>query len=130
MLNNVTLMGRLVADPELRMTQSGTPVTSFRIAVDRNFVRQGAERETDFIGIVAWKGTAEFVEKYFRKGQMIAVQGSLQSRQYTDKQDNKRTVIEVSAREVYFADSKAAPKDTESQANGYEEIEDNDLPFN
>lgn len=130
MLNNVVLMGRLVADPELRQTQSGTSVASFRIAVDRNFIKQGGERETDFISIVAWKGTAEFVSNYFRKGQMIAVHGSIQSRQYTDSQNNKRTAVEVVAREVYFADSKAEPKSTGETDTGYQEIEgENDLPF-
>jgi len=100
-------MGRLVADPELRTTTSGISVTSFRIAVDRSFVRQGEERQADFIDIVAWRQTAEFVSRYFRKGSMIAVQGSIQTRNYEDKQGNKRTAVEVVADNVSFCGSKA-----------------------
>lgn len=107
MLNQAVLMGRLVADPELRYTQSNIPVVSFRLAVDRNYVRQGAERETDFLNIVAWRSTAEFVSKYFRKGQLVAVQGSIQTRNYTDGQGNKRTAFEIVADNVYFAESRA-----------------------
>ena len=107
MLNCAVLMGRLVADPELRTTTNGTSVTSFRIAVDRNFVRQGAERQADFIDIVAWRQTAEFVTRYFHKGSMIAVQGSIQTRNYEDKNGNKRTAVEVVADNVSFCGSKA-----------------------
>jgi len=107
MLNCAVLMGRLVADPELRTTTSGISVTSFRIAVDRSFVRQGEERQADFIDIVAWRQTAEFVSRYFRKGSMIAVQGSIQTRNYEDKQGNKRTAVEVVADNVSFCGSKA-----------------------
>ncbi len=107
MLNCAVLMGRLVADPELRTTTSGISVTSFRIAVDRSFVRQGEERQADFIDIVAWRQTADFVCRYFRKGSMIAVQGSIQTRNYEDKQGNKRTAVEVVADNVSFCGSKA-----------------------
>ncbi len=107
MLNCAVLMGRLVADPELRTTANGTSVTSFRIAVDRSFVRQGEERQADFIDIVAWRQTAEFVTRYFHKGSMIAVQGSIQTRNYEDKNGNKRTAFEVVADNVSFCGSKA-----------------------
>ncbi len=107
MLNCAVLMGRLVADPELRTTPNGISVTSFCIAVDRNFVRQGEERQTDFINIVAWRQTADFVTRYFHKGSMIAVQGSIQTRNYEDKQGNKRTAVEVVADNVSFCGSKA-----------------------
>ena len=107
MLNCAVLMGRLVADPELRTTTSGISVTSFRIAVDRSFVRQGEERQADFIDIVAWRQTADFVCRYFRKGSMIAVQGSIQTRAYEDKQGNKRTAVEVVADNVSFCGSKS-----------------------
>ena len=151
MLNCAVLMGRLVADPELRTTTSGISVTSFRIAVDRSFVRQGEERQADFIDIVAWRQTADFVCRYFRKGSMIAVQGSIQTRSYEDKQGNKRTAVEVVADNVSFCGSKsesgttggsrpyenAAPATAPavSYASGnmgdFESIEDDDdsLPF-
>ena len=106
MLNSVCLMGRLVADPELRHTQTQIPVTSFRIAVDRTFQPKGQEKVTDWIDIVAWRNTAEFVSKYFRKGSMIAIQGSIQTRSYTDKEGNKRTAVEVLADNVFFGESK------------------------
>ena len=95
MLNKVILLGRLTADPELRSTQNGTSVTQFTVAVDRNYQKQGDERQADFINCVAWKQTAEFIVKYFGKGRMIAVEGSLQTRNYEDKQGNKRTATEV-----------------------------------
>lgn len=107
MLNCAVLMGRLVADPELRTTTTGISVTSFRIAVDRGYVRQGEERQADFIDIVAWRQTADFVTRYFRKGSMIAVQGSIQTRSYEDKMGNKRTAVEVVADNVSFCGSKA-----------------------
>lgn len=106
MLNRIVLMGRLTRDPELRRTQSGTAVVSFSIACDRDYAAQGAERETDFIDIVAWRGTAEFVEKYFSKGRMIVVGGRLQIRNWQDKEGNKRRSAEVLADSVYFGDSK------------------------
>ena len=108
MLNSVTLMGRLVADPELKTTQNGTSVASFRLAVERNYAPQGQERQADFIPCVAWRQTAEFISKYFAKGRMIAVEGSLQSRNYEDKNGQKRTAYEVIVDQAYFADSRPA----------------------
>ena len=99
-------MGRLTIDPELRRTGSGTAVTSFSLACDRDFKSQSGEKETDFIDVVAWKNTAEFVSKYFSKGRMAVVEGRLQIRDWTDKAGNKRTTAEVVADNVYFADSK------------------------
>lgn len=107
MLNSAIIMGRLVADPELRTTQTGLSVTSFRVAVDRKFVRQGEERQADFIDVVAWRQTAEFVSRYFQKGSMIAVRGAIQTRNYEDKNGNKRTAVEIVADEVSFCGSKA-----------------------
>ena len=106
MLNVVAIMGRLVADPELRTTPQGTNVCSFRIACDRNFARQGEQRQADFIDIVAWRQQAEFVSKYFQKGSLIAIEGSLQTRQYQDKNGNNRTAIEVNCDEVSFGETK------------------------
>ena len=106
MLNVAVLMGRFVADPELRHTPSGISVTSFTIAVDRSYVKAGAERQTDFIDVVAWRNNAEFVCKYFRKGQLVAVQGSIQTRTYTDKDGNKRKAFEIVADNVHFAEPK------------------------
>lgn len=106
MLNNVVLMGRLVADPELRHTPNDIAVTSFTLAVNRSYVKSGSERQTDFIDIVAWRSTAEFVSKYFHKGQLVAVQGSIQTRTYQDKEGNKRKAFEIVADNVYFAESK------------------------
>ena len=108
MLNVVAIMGRLVADPELRTTPQGTNVCSFRIACDRNFARQGEQRQADFIDIVAWRQQAEFVCKYFQKGSLIAIEGSLQTRQYQDKNGNNRTAIEIVANNVNFAAPKSA----------------------
>lgn len=106
MLNSVTLMGRLTRDPELRRTASGTAVTSFTLAVDRDFTNSTTgEKETDFIDFVAWRNTAEFVSKYFTKGRMAVVQGRLQIRTWTDKDGNKRKAAEVVADNVYFGDS-------------------------
>ena len=105
MLNRVILMGRLTADPEHKQTPSGTSVTSFSIAVDRNFNGKDGNRQTDFINIVAWRQTADFICRYFTKGRMIALEGSLQTRNYEDRNGNKRTAYEVLAEQVYFADS-------------------------
>ena len=99
-------MGRLTRDPELRRTGSGTAVTSFSLACDRDFKSKSGEKDTDFIEVVAWKNTAEFVSKYFSKGRMAVVEGRLQIRDWTDKAGNKRTTAEVVADNVYFADSK------------------------
>ena len=106
MLNCAIIMGRLTADPELRTTGNGTSVTSFSVAVDRSFVRAGEERQTDFINVVAWRQTAEFVTRYFHKGSMIAVQGSIQTRNYEDRNGNKRKAVEIQANEVNFASPK------------------------
>ena len=108
MLNVVAIMGRLVADPELRTTPNGVNVASFRIACDRNFARQGEQRQADFIDIVAWRSQAEFVCKYFQKGSLIAIDGRLQSRNYQDKNGNNRTAIEIVANNVNFAAPKSA----------------------
>ncbi len=144
MLNCVTLMGRLVADPELRTTGTGKSVCTFRIAVDRSFQRAGEQRQADFITIVAWESTANFVCRYFSKGSMIAVQGSIQTRQYEDNTGAKRTAFEVVAREVSFCGSKAetgtvqnniaapavAPTYQNAAPADFEEItDDEDLPF-
>ena len=107
MLNKIFLMGQLARDPELRRTQSGTPVVSFRLAVDRDFKDKATgERSTDWIDVVAWRQTAEFVSRYFTKGRMAVVEGRLQMRDWTDKEGNKRTSAEVVADNVYFGDSK------------------------
>lgn len=127
-------MGRLVADPELKQTANGTSVTSFRIAVDRNFAnKETGERQADFINIVAWRQTAEFVCKYFRKGNMIAIEGSLQTRSYEDKDGNKRTSYDVVASNVSFAGAKAdnAAQTSFTAPPAFEEVPDGDedLPF-
>ena len=107
MLNRITIMGRLVRDPELRTTQSGTNVTSFTLAVDRDFKsRESGEKGTDFIDVVAWRQTAEFVCKYFTKGRMAIAEGRLQIREWKDKDGNNRRTAEVVAENVYFGDSK------------------------
>lgn len=113
MLNHIVLMGRLTRDPELRRTGSGVAVATFTIAVDRDFANSATgERETDFIDIVAWRNTAEFVSKYFAKGRMAVVSGRLQIRPWTDKEGNKRRSAEVIADNVYFGDSKREGGDT------------------
>lgn len=106
MLNVVVLMGRLVADPELKHTSGDIAVTSFTIAVTRKFAKPGEERQADFIDIVAWRQTADFICRYFKKGQMIAIEGSIQTRTYQDKDGNKRKAFEVIANNVQFAESK------------------------
>lgn len=106
MLNVVAIMGRLVADPELRTTTQGHSVCSFRIACDRSYVQQGQQRQADFIDIVAWRQQADFVSKYFQKGSMIAIDGSLQTRNYKDKNGNGRTAVEVVANNISFAGAK------------------------
>ncbi len=107
MLNHITIMGRLTRDPELRYTQSQTPVASFTLAVDRDFGgRDGGEKQTDFIDCVAWRQTAEFVSKYFAKGSMAVVSGRLQIRDWTDKDGNKRRNAEVVVDNIYFGESK------------------------
>ena len=123
MLNSICLMGRLTADPELKSTQSGVSVCSFRIAVDRTYQPKGQEKQTDFINIVTWRGTAEFVSRYFRKGQLVAVQGSIQTSQYTDRDGNKRTAFDVVADNVFFAEKKAESGETK-QGAGYDHSPD------
>lgn len=117
MLNHITLMGRLTRDPELRYTASQIPVASFSLAVDRDFGgRDGGERQTDFIDIVAWRNTAEFVSKYFTKGSMAVVSGRLQIRDWTDRDGNKRRSAEVVAENVYFGESKRSREDSGYQS--------------
>ena len=116
MLNHIVIMGRLTRDPELRTTQSGVSVTSFTVAVDRDFGgRDGGEKQTDFIDCVAWRQTGEFVSKYFHKGSMIVVSGRLQSRKWQDRDGNNRTNWEVVADNVYFGESR---RDNESGSFG------------
>ena len=107
MLNHIVIMGRLARDPELRHTQSGTPVATFRLAVDRDFKdKNTGERATDWIDVVAWRGTGEFVSRYLAKGRLAVVEGRLQMRDWTDKDGNRRTSAEVVADNVYFGDSR------------------------
>ena len=125
MLNKIILMGRLTRDPELRHTGSGTAVVSFNLAVDRDFKSQGGEKETDFIDIVAWRNTAEFVSKYFTKGRMAVVEGRLQIRDWTDKDGGKRRSAEVIAENVYFGDSKKESGGASQQEYGGVSQQDN-----
>lgn len=157
MLNHITIMGRLTRDPELRYTQSQTPVASFTLAVDRDFGgRDGGEKQTDFIDCVAWRQTAEFVSKYFTKGRMAVVSGRLQIRDWTDREGGKRRSAEVVVDNVYFGDSRrdnndsgnyggnsygssygdnsrsySAPASSAPSANPFAELDDGDgeLPF-
>lgn len=151
MLNVVAIMGRLVADPELKTTPAGINVCAFRIACDRSFVQQGQQRQADFIDVVAWRHNADFLCKHFAKGGMVAVQGRLQTRQYQDRNGNKRTAVEVVADSLSFAGSskkpggqavdeggEAPPSDYRDPAPAYSQgdeddvavIDDNDdLPF-
>ena len=119
MLNHITIMGRLVRDPELRRTGSGIAVASFRVAVDRDFApKDGGERKADFIDCVAWRQTGEFISKYFTKGRMIVVDGRLEMRDWTDKDGNKRTSAEIVVANAYFGDSKR-DGDSGSYGNSY-----------
>lgn len=133
MLNKIFIMGRLTKDPELRRTPTGTAVTSFTLAVDRDFKGQNGEKETDFIEVVAWRNTAEFVAKYFAKGRAAVVEGRLQIRDWKDKEGNNRRSAEVVADNVYFGDSKKDGSENTSYpaSNNFAEIdeEDGDLPF-
>lgn len=131
MLNEVVLMGRLTAAPELRTTQSGNNVTAFTLAVDRRY-QQGGEKKTDFINCVAWRSTAEFITKYFNKGDLIAVTGEIQTRNYEDKNKNKRTAFEVVVDEASFCGGKnnnSSAPDYAAQADSGNNYEDDDLPF-
>ena len=131
MLNKIFIMGRLTRDPELRRTQGGNAVTSFALAVDRDFKSADGTKETDFIDVVAWRNTAEFAAKYFAKGRMAVVEGRLQMRDWTDKDGNKRRSAEVVADNIYFGDSKREDAPAGNSAPTFEEIEDDggDLPF-
>ena len=134
MLNKIIKMGRLTRDPELRHTGNGTAVASFSIAVDRDFKSQSGEKETDFIDIVAWRSTAEFVSKYFSKGRMAVVEGRLQIRDWTDRDGGKRRRAEVVAVNIYFGDSKRPVSDSDTPAPSGEftevpEDEKGELPF-
>ncbi len=142
MLNNAVIMGRLVADPELRVTTgSGISVTSITVAVDRRFTKQGEEKQADFIDVIAWRQTAEFICKYFRKGSMIAIQGYIQTRNYEDKNGNKRKAVEIVADNVSFCGGKnenstpsASPTPSMNISADddfdYQDIpDDDDLPF-
>lgn len=139
MLNHIDLMGRLVRDPELRYTGSNIPVAPFTIAVDRDRKDQSGEREVDFVDIVAWRNTAEFVSKYFAKGSMAVVSGRLQMRKWQDKDGNKRVSAEVVAESVYFGESKKSASEgdgyalqsAQKQAGDYALLNDDDseLPF-
>lgn len=147
MLNQIVIMGRMTGDAELRTTSNGTSVTSFTVAVDRQFQKADAEKVTDFVPVVAWRGLAEFVTKYFGKGRMICVQGSLQTRKYTDKNGENRTAFEILAEHIHFTgEKKEAQSGAQSQGTAYtpsttpgyssgstiafDEIDDSsDLPF-
>ena len=130
-MNIAVLMGRLTADPELKHTANDVPVTSFTLAVDRR-IKTGEERQADFITIVAWRKTAEFLTKYFKKGQLVAVEGSIQTRKYQDKDGNNRTAFEVVANQVHFAERRESGGESANAANtgDFAEINgDDDLPF-
>ena len=138
MINNVVLMGRLVATPELRSTGTGISVVSFTIAVDRSYAKQGEQRQADFIDCVAWRSTAEFITKYFQKGSMIALAGSIQTRNYEDKNGNKRKAFEVVVDNASFCGGKSESGNQSAPAAvkasnpdiDFDEIEDDDdLPF-
>lgn len=143
MINTVALMGRLTYEPELRKTPNGVSVISFQIACDRNYQRSGEERKSDFIDCTAWRQTAEFIERYFHKGSMIAVEGSIQTENYTDKDGNKRKQVQVVANNVSFCGSRSesgannqgysqpAPSYSNADNSDFEEIvdDDDDLPF-
>ena len=147
-MNHIVIMGRMTRDPERRETQTGIPVTSFTLAVDRGYAsKDGGERQTDYIDVVAWRGTADFVAKYFAKGQMTAVSGSLQIRDWTDKENNKRRSAEVIADRVYFTGDKRSGDSPYTASNPKEDfnagytspvessdfaeldMDDGDLPF-
>ena len=144
MINSSVIMGRLTYEPELRVTPSGVSVMRFQIACERNYTPKGEDRKTDFIDVVAWRQTAEFVSRYFHKGDMIAVEGSIQTENYTDKDSNKRKSVEVVASNVSFCGPKTerntvvntdynqpAPHYASSDNSDFEEIidDDDDLPF-
>ena len=141
MLNKIILMGRLGRDPEVRYTQSGTPVASFSLAIDRDFKdKASGERATDWVEVVAWSAKAKFVQQYFRKGQLAVVEGRLQVRDWTDREGGKRRTAEVVADQIYFAGGKVVPQPSEGNADeavlpqdpgaDFQELEDEgELPF-
>lgn len=141
MLNRVILMGRLTHSPEIKSTQNGNAVLSFCLAVERGYAKNGEERQTDFIDCVAWRQTAEFINKYFRKGALIAIEGSLQTRSYEDKNGNKRKAVEVVADSVSFTGERAQdvpsdkpelskdPLPPELEADFEEVLSDDGVPF-
>ncbi|MEG2039301.1 MAG: single-stranded DNA-binding protein [Oscillospiraceae bacterium] len=150
MFNKAILIGRLTADPELKQTQSGASVVSFSIAVDRSYAPKGGERQTDFIDCVAWRANAEFISKYFAKGRLIGIEGSIQARSYEDKNGNKRKAVEVVVDNAFFTESKSSatsmstqqapvqnhvsPQPAQSYSSGsaedFQEIDtEDDLPF-
>ena len=149
-INSCIMMGRLTADPELRHTPSGKAVTTFALAVDRSYSREGAEKQTDFFDVVAWNKTAEFVSRYFHKGQLVAVQGRMETRSYEDKNGIKRKAYEIVAENVHFAEpkrdsagygstpeytpkassTKPAPEPPQGEQQGIPYGPEDDLPFN
>lgn len=132
MLNKAILMGRLVAEPDVRSTPSGVSVTTFSLAVDRGYAKPGEEKQVDFIQIVCWRSTADFVGKYFSKGQLVAVEGAIRTRNYTDQSGTKRYITEVVANEVFFAEGKKQQQQpSESGAMNPLDVQysDSDLPF-
>jgi single-strand DNA-binding protein len=136
-MNKAILMGRLTADPEMRHTTTGKSVCTFRLAVNRRFVRQGEEQQADFFPIVAWEKTAEFCNNYFRKGQQVAIVGRIQTRTWDDPEGNKRYITEIVAEEAHFADSKNSSTNDNNNYNtsnmqdtgGFYPVEDDELPF-
>lgn len=136
MLNQINLMGRLTAEPDYRTTQSGVAVARFTLAVERNY-QQNGQKQTDFLEVTAWRGTADFVQKYFHKGQLVAVTGSVQTDNYTDKDGSKRKSWSVQAQQVYFAESKrdgggqnnANVERDEPPAGDFVPVANDDLPF-
>jgi len=130
-MNKVVLMGRLTKDPDIKCTQSNTQVASFSLAVNRRFAKQEEERQADFINIVAWSKTAEFVSKYFKKGQQVGVIGRIQTRNWEDENEVKHYITEVVAEEVYFADSKTENTNTEANyiPNDEPVMSTDELPF-
>lgn len=134
-INNCVFMGRFVRDPEVKKTQSDLSVCSFTLAVDRNYTPKGEEKKADFVDFVAWRGTADFIGKYFTKGDLIAVTGELQTRTYEDKDGNKRKAVEIIVNQASFCGGKSDGNNTSSASNdaigeGFTEVEDDgDLPF-
>ena len=129
MLNNTVLMGRLTADPELKHTQSGNAVVRFTLAVERSYAKSGEQRQTDFIDVIAWRSTAEFVSRYFQKGMLVAVQGSIQTGSYTDREGIKRKSFDVAANQVHFAERKRDNGPAQNANVEWDELDDVDLPW-